>query len=238
MKKLLSLLVVLTAMAMLAGCDKETNPIDSSPTKKPTAPQVSLTGPNTNSTNQYAVQAQSFSQMFNGYTQFFTSFASMEGEQNGNTWTYTYNFGTMSETITVTQLTDGSYTWSVIFNGTDGNVTYTNWKAMEGTSSADNKSGSWKVYAENSTQLEAELAWNTDAQGNETGMLKAYTNGVLNEQLDIVNNIDGSGSMKMYQKKDLSNDLFLNIEITWIANGTGAYTLYDENGGVLESGTF
>jgi hypothetical protein len=238
MKKLSMISVVMLAMALLAGCDKDTNPIDSTPTKKPTAPQVSMTGPNTNSTDPYAQQAQSFSMMFNGYTQFFTAFASLEGEQNGNTWTYTYNFGTMSETITVTQQTDGSYTWTVVFNGVDGNTTYTNWKAMEGTSSADNKSGSWKIYAENSTQLEAELAWNTDAQGNETGMLKAYTNGVLNEQLDIVNNIDGSGSMKMYQKKNNSNDLFLNIEITWIANGTGAYTVYDENGVVLESGTF
>jgi hypothetical protein len=69
-------------------------------------------------------------------------------------------------------------------------------------------------------------------------MLRAYTNTALSEQLTIVNNIDGSGSMKMYQKKNNSNDLFLNIEITWIANGTGAYTVYDENGVVLESGTF
>lgn len=238
MKKLFSVLVVLTAMTLLAGCDKESNPIDDTPSKKPTAPTLSMSGPNTNSTNQFALQAQSFSQMFNGYAQFFTAFASLEGEQNGNTWTYTYNFGTITETITVTQQSDGSYTWAVIFNGTDGEVTYNNWKAMEGTSSADSKSGSWKVYTENSTQLEAELAWNTDAQGNETGMLKSYTNGVLNEQLDIVNNIDGSGSMKMYQKKNSSNDLFLNIEITWIANGTGAYTVYNENGAVVESGTF
>jgi hypothetical protein len=146
--------------------------------------------------------------------------------------------GTMTETITVTQLNDGSYTWSVVFNGSDGPDVYTNWKAFEGTSSADNKSGTWKIYAENSTQLEAELAWATDAQGNETGMLKVYENGVLNEQLDVVNNINGSGSVKLYQKKSSSNDLFLNMEIVWAANGTGSYTVYNENGTIAASGTF
>lgn len=238
MKKITTLLIVLATMLLIAGCDKDSNPIDTTPTKKPTAPQVAFHGPTTNSTNEYAITAQSLSQMFNGYASFFGIFAGLEGTQNGNTWTYTYTMGTMTETITVTQLNDGSYTWSVVFNGSDGPDVYTNWKAFEGTSSADNKSGTWKIYAENSTQLEAELAWATDAQGNETGMLKVYENGVLNEQLDVVNNINGSGSVKLYQKKSSSNDLFLNMEIVWAANGTGSYTVYNENGTIAASGTF
>lgn len=238
MKKNTTLLIALATMLMIAGCDKDSNPIDTTPTKKPSAPQVAFQGPTTNSTNEYALQAQMFSLMFNGYASFFGSFSELEGTQNGNTWTYSYTMGTMTQTITVTQLSDGSYTWSVVFNGTDGNITYVNWKAFEGTSSADNKSGTWKIYAENSTQLEAELAWATDAQGNETGMLKVYENGVLNEQLDIVNNINGSGSMKLYQKKSSSTVLFLHMDIVWAANGTGTYTVYDENGNITVTGTF
>jgi len=103
MKKITMLLIVFATMLIIAGCDKDSNPVDTTPTKKPTAPQVAFQGPTTNSTNQYAVQAQSFSQMFNGFASFFTVFSGLEGTQNGNTWTYTYTMGTLTETITMSR---------------------------------------------------------------------------------------------------------------------------------------
>lgn len=238
MKKLSSVVFVLLAIVLLAGCDKDSNPIDTTPTKKPTAPTVSFDGPTTNSTNEYAQQAQAFSQMFNGFASFFTAFSGLEGTQNGNTWTYTFSGGPWTETITVTQLPDNSYTWSIVINGVYEDVTVNNWKAFEGTSSADGKSGTWKIYAENSTLLEVELSWAADAQGNETGSMKFYQNGVLDEQLDIVNNVNGTGSMKLWDKKTSGTGLYLNIEITWLANGTGAYTVYNESGVITAQGTF
>ncbi|MDP1677568.1 MAG: hypothetical protein Q8L88_11975 [Bacteroidota bacterium] len=225
---------------LIVGCDKEESPASSS-TQKPSSPKVSFDGPNTQSTNTYAQQAKVFSQMFNGFALQFSTLAEMPGgTQNGNVWTYTYTVQGFTETITVELLGDGSYKWKIIFNGTEpgGSITYVNWIAFEGTSSADGKSGSWKFYGENTTVLEAEISWSTDAQGNETGILKTYTNGVLQEKLDIVNNVNGTGSMKLYDKKTATTDLYLSIDISWIADGTGTYTVYNEAGTVTASGTF
>lgn len=237
-------LLISTFVFLIVGCDKETNPASSS-TTKPTAPKVSFNGPNTQSTNTYAQQAKGFSQLFNGFATEFAGLTSLPGgTQNGNTWTYTYTVGNFTETITVELLTDGSYKWKVVFNGTDPNggvgnpVVYSNWTAFEGTSSADGKSGSWKFYEENKTILQAELSWTTDAQGNELGTLKTYTAGVLQEQLDIVNNVNGTGSMKLYVKKSASTAMYLNVDIAWIANGTGTYKVYNEAGILTDSGTF
>jgi hypothetical protein len=232
--------LVLTAGLLIVGCDKETNPTAAAP-KKPASPKVTFNGPTTNSTNPYATQAQGFSSMFNGFALEFSALADMPGGTlNGNVWTYTYNYGTFSETITIEQLADGSNKWKVVYNGTEpgGAITFNNWTAFEGTSSADGKSGSLKFYSENSTTLEAEISWTTDAQGNESGIIKTYSNGILGQEIDIINNIDNSGSMKSYMKKSASTAMYLNMEIAWIANGTGTYKVYTEAGVVADQGVF
>lgn len=233
---------IIAASLVMIGCDKETNPTAPT-TQKPTAPKVSFDGPNTQSTNPYAQQAKGFSQMFNGFAMQFSTLTDIPGgTQNGNVWTYTFNYGTFSETITVEVMGDGSYKWKVTYSGqyedNGTQVTLNNWTAFEGTSSADGKSGSWKFYMVNTTTLEAEILWSTDAQGNESGILKVYENGVLTEQLNIMNNVDGSGSMQLYSQKSNSTQTYLSMEITWLANGTGMYKIYNESGAITESGTF
>jgi hypothetical protein len=233
--------LIFTFAVMIVGCDKETSPAGPTPQPKPTSPKVSFSGPSTQSTNTYALQAQGFSQMFNSFATQFGALTSMPGgTQTGNTWTYSYTVQGFTETITVELLGDGSYRWKVIFNGTEpgDTVGFQNWTAFEGTSSADGKSGSWKFYEINKTILEAELSWTTDAQGNESGILKTYSAGVLEQELDILNNFDGSGSMKLYDKKSGSTTMYLNLEITWIANGTGAYKVYNDAGTITAQGTF
>ena len=232
-------LVLMFGLAFV-GCDKEKSP--TAPTaEKPKSPTIAtFTGPNTQSTNTYALEAKSFSQMFNGFGAQFSAYANIPGAtQNGNTWTYTYTVQGFTETITTELLGDGSSKWKIIFNGTEpgGSVTFVNWVVMEGTSSADGKSGSLKFYENNSTTLEAEISWTTDAQGNESGIMKTYTNGVTDNQIEVVNNIDGTGSMKVSGRKTGTTTLYLIVEISWLANGTGSYTSYTE-AGVATTGTF
>ena len=225
----------------LVGCDKTSDNPTNATTQKPTSPKVTFDGPNTTSSNSYALEAKSYSQLFNSLALQFSSLADMPGgTQNGNVWTYTYTAGSFTETISVEVLSDGSNKWKVMFSGTEtgSSVTYVNWVAFEGTSSADGKSGSQKFYEDNTTTIEVEISWSTSAQGNETGILKSYTSGVLDEQLEIVNNTDGSGSMKLYEKKSGSVETYLSLDISWITNGTGTYKLYNEAGTVTSQGTF
>lgn len=223
----------------IVGCEDEDSP--TTPAQKPTAPQVSFNGPNTNSTNQYAQQAKSTSQLFNSQGEMFNAFAQLPGTQNGNVWSYTITANGLTETITSELLSDGSYQWKIVLHGlyTDEGktVNVTNWTAFEGTTSANGKSGSWKIYETNSTAVSLELIWATDAAGNETGSIKMYSGGVLQEQLDIVNNIDGTGSLTFFQK-GTGTAVYKSMEITWIADGTGTYKIYNAAGAITSQGTF
>ena len=202
---LMSLIVVLLAALMIAGCSKN----ESSPTEPeggtPTIPTVSFKGPNTNSQDNNAVMVKSYVAAINALTTAFAPLAALPGVQNGNVWTWTYTDRTLTIRFTATRQGDGSYVWKMVLNGIDPDdqTVYNNWTAIEGTSSADSKSGSWKIYAENTTTLEAEYIWTT-VNNVLTGTLKEYTNNVVSYQTVVTNNPDNSGELKVYTQEELT----------------------------------
>ncbi|MCI0690543.1 hypothetical protein L0337_00885 [candidate division KSB1 bacterium] len=228
-----------TAAALLAlaiiGCSKN----DKSPTQPqnttPLLPSIAFIGPNTGSQDPNAQQAKLHIQTINGYTNILAPFAGLQGTPNGNSWTWTYNVQNLTATLTATQQSDGSYYWKLVLNGTDPNTntTYNNWAALDGTTSADGKNGSFKGYSPNTTTLLAQFAWATSSNGVLTGTFKLYDNtGAVTSQIDIGNNSDGSGEVR------LSTGGTLSFRAVWLANGSGQWWRYDANGNQIATGSW
>ncbi|MCK9409039.1 MAG: hypothetical protein WCX28_05745 [Bacteriovoracaceae bacterium] len=229
---------LIVAVAMI-GCKDEDSP--TTPAQKPTSPQISFSGPNTQSDNQYANQAKASAQSFNSQGELFKAFAQLPGTQNGNVWTYSFTANGLTETITSELLSNGSYRWKIVFDGLyeddDTTITVQHWTAFEGTTTADGKTGSWVVYEYNSTVKQGELIWASDASGNETGTFITYTHGVAEKKLEVVNNVNGTGKLIYYQT-GATGPMYKYLEISWLADGTGTYQIYKVDGSPDISGTF
>ena len=230
MKKIIVALAAVYLLALI-GCSKSSNPanVDTAPTTKPAIPTLTVTGPQTQSSDSYAQTAQLYASVVNVYANFAAPYSQLPATQNGNTWTYGINQGGFSVTITATYNSDGSYTWRMVLNGTESgsSVSYTNWTAMEGTTSADGKSGSWNIYYDNSTQESAAFSFSTNASGDVTSHLIAYNeDGTVDGKYDFINNHDNSGELSFY-----TNDVLV-MKITWQSDGTGSWWTYDEQTGV------
>ncbi|MHB9011693.1 MAG: toxin-antitoxin system YwqK family antitoxin [Ignavibacteriaceae bacterium] len=224
------------SLLVISGCSKKGNPIQP-PANPPALPSVTFKGPNTNSTDQYAQLTENYVLNFKEFSSYMTAFANMSAAQNGNTWTWTYKFGALTETMTTTQNSDGSYSWKVVFNGkasSNDTIYYTNWTLLQGTTSTDGKNGSWTIYYENTTIMLAEYNWNTSSGGVLTGTLKTYDNGGnVQSSINVVNNSDGSGSVEDY------TGTVLIFKSVWQANGSGQWWTYDSStGGQVGTGSW
>jgi hypothetical protein len=215
---------------ILAGCSKK----DDSPTEPqvtaPTVPTLVFKGPNTNSTDQNAQMVKSYVSAINTFTTMFAPYQYLQSVKDGNTWTWTYTEGTLTVKMTAIPQNDGSFLWKMIFNGKDpsSNLTYSNWTAMEGSTSGDGKSGNWKIYDDNTTILAGDFTWAT-ANNVLTGTQKDYSNGVSTGQIVVVNNPDNTGEMRVY------SGTAMTYKATWTAAGAGTWWTYNSSG--TQSGT-
>ncbi|MDD8017576.1 MAG: hypothetical protein PHP42_04325 [Bacteroidota bacterium] len=226
--EIVSFLVIL---ALISGCKKsDANPTTPPSPGQPAAPSITFKGPNTHSTNQYADVAKINASVMSGQMAVLKSVDSLHGIQSGTIWTFTYNAGTYTSTITAEQQTSGNVKWKIVVNGTIDTVTVTNWTAYEGESNTAGKNGSWKLYEVGKATLAADLAWGTNIQSMLTGTLNTYQNTIPKSKIEIANNADSSGGMKIYDLKTATATLYLKIDILWQANGTGTYDVYDEAG--------
>ncbi|HEX2960398.1 MAG TPA: hypothetical protein VHO43_01315 [Ignavibacteriales bacterium] len=228
MRKLYSVFILLLAVLLISSCSKEEkNSVEpeGNNDKAPGLPNVAFKGPNTQSTDQYAIITKTSVESFNTYPLLINSiFSAVQPTSSNGEWKWVVNpGGTASETFTGKRNSDGSYTWALILNGTIQNDSYSNWKAFEGTTSADGKSGNWKIFDENSTTLVGEYSWSTNASGILTGILLEYDNGAASGKMEVINNPDNSGSLKIYHNN------VLELMSTWKTDGTGTWHSY-ENG--------
>jgi hypothetical protein len=236
MKKHLNLAGLVAGILALAiiGCSKNNSPTQSQNTP-PSLPSIAFNGPNTSSQDQNAQQAKLHILTINGYTNILAPFFGLKGAPTGNSWTWIYNVQTLTATLTATQQSDGSYNWKLVLNGTDASTTttYNNWTALDGTTSADGKTGSFKVYSPNTTTQLAQFSWSTNPSSVLTGTFKLYDNsGAVISQIDIVNNSDGSGEVR------LSTAGTLSFRAVWQTNGSGQWWRYDANGNQTATGSW
>jgi hypothetical protein len=218
---------------ILSGCSKD----DSSPTEQqvtaPTVPALVFKGPNTASTETNAQMIKSYVAAMNTFTTMFAPYQYLQSVRDGNTWTWTYTEGTLTVKMTSTSQSDGTYLWKLIFNGKDpsSTLTYNNWTGMEGSTSADGKSGSWKIYDDNTTTIAGDFSWST-TNNILTGTQKEYTNGTSTGQIVLVNNPDNTGEMRVY------TGTVVTYKATWTATGSGQWWTYGSTGAQTGTGSW
>lgn len=224
MKKFNSLVIVLLLSLAVTSCSKKDDNPAAPKDEPPGIPSVSFKGPNTNSTDQWAIYTKSSVESMNAYPMMLSAFSSANPTSKDGQWRWELSpVAGFTESFTGTRNSDGSYTWVLMLNGTYEGSTYSNWKALEGTTSSDGKSGSWKAFEDNTTVLTADYTWSTSSTGVLSGTFKGYENSVVTGKIEITNNPDNSGSLLVYNSGELM------FKSTWIANGTGQWWGY-ENG--------
>ncbi|MGE5682866.1 MAG: hypothetical protein ACM34K_18520 [Bacillota bacterium] len=241
MKKLSFFVILFLVSVMIASCSKkDNNPAGPENTDNqtnnqtaPSIPKPSFRGPATSVSNEITNQIKTFIDEFNAYSLVLNNiFSSVQPANSGNEWKWVLKHdNNATETFTATRSSDGNFTWNVVKNGTIDTVTYTNWKSFEGTTSKDGKSGGWKLYSYNTTDVAAQISWSSGDLGN-TGVLVVNENSVLKFKTEIVNNSNKSGSLKYYIE---GPTIFWQAD--WNTDGTGTWKVYS-HGVEKNSGKF
>jgi len=232
MRKLL-LAGLAVAMTAMVGCDKKDNNPTSPGGTAPTIPviQIQTSIPDT-TTNPYAQSARSQVAATNAYFSFGSIFNSMQATNSGNTWTWTYTAGGLTETFTATKQGDGSYTWKLTMNGSDGSHTYSNYTLYEGASSADGKSGNWAIYSYGDTTY-VKFQWSTDASGVLTGTMDDMNGSTVANRMVITSRPDKSGQIVWYQATSTMQEKWV-----WLTTGHGSFYTYPTPGDANPVGTW
>lgn len=229
--------LVFTALLLfafiLAGCSKDGSSPSEPQVTAPTVPTLVFKGPSTTSTETNAQMVKSYVSAVNMFTTMFAPYQYLPSTRDGNTWTWTYTEGTLTVKMTSTAQSDGTNLWKLILNGQDQSdgVTYNNWTGMEGSTSGDGKSGSWKIYEANTTIIEGDFSWATN-NNILTGTQKEYTNGTSTGQIVLVNNPDNTGEMRMYE------GTVMTYKATWTAAGAGQWWTYNSSGTQTGTGSW
>lgn len=223
----------LATLLMIAGCSKN----DSSPTESqsstPPLPNIVFRGPASSTNDPGLILLQSYVSNANSLALAFAPFAFVTPVHSGNTWTWTFVNKTLTMALTAVNQTDGTYVWNLFLDGVDATdgTSYAHWLGVEGTTSADGKSGSGKTFVRNKSTVSSEFNWST-TNNILTGTLKPYLNGVMAGQTVIVNNPDNSGEVRAYTGS------ILVYKSVWLSNGSGQWWTYDANGVQTGSGSW
>ncbi|MBU1698554.1 MAG: hypothetical protein KJ970_14920 [Candidatus Eisenbacteria bacterium] len=152
---------------------------------------------------------------------------------------------------------DGTdFVWIITLNGTCDSGSYSNWVAVRITVNEDGTQGTFVMYEQNSTTVAFTLAWTSNAtsgtwtlysgtqsQSNLIGIMTWVDNGDGTEEWTWtipemtrwemqLSSSGTSGWYKAYYWDDDGQVWWLRTEITWMINGTGTMTTYDEEGAV------
>jgi hypothetical protein len=226
MQKILAF-VLIVLLTLCIGCKKDESSTTSPTTTTTTIPTVTFKGPSSSET--HAQTANTYAQSMNGVMSASAAFSALPASTSGNVSTWSYSYGGLTETFTGKKQSDGSYTWTWVFNGSDGTHTYNNWTFWSGTTSADGKTGSWSFYEYGTTHSVEDLNYTT-VNGVLSGTWLIYnTSGVVASKIVIINNTDNSGEFDWYY-----DGTTLYEKVTWTASGTGTWATYNPVG----SGTF
>jgi hypothetical protein len=228
---------VFVAMALLlAGCSK------SSTSTGGTAPKLAaptFSGPSSTSstadTSSGAIYAKSVASLFNATSSTYMGFFAGNGTQSGNTWSWTYTYGGFTATWSATSSSSG-YDWKLVYNGVQDNVTFSNWTALSGSETTDGKSGSWTIFYPPTTVAAYQLTWSTGSDGTLTGTIQVNndTTGSVEYKQVFTNKTDKSGELVVYYGSGPQKEW----DIIWNADGSGSYTMWDEQNNAVASGTW
>jgi hypothetical protein len=217
--------IMILAAFLLFSCSKDSS---TSPEKTtPDAPQAIEASAPAKAPAEVDTVIEEYNGYFVNWLQWIECFNDVDAVVSGDTliWTYETQNG-FKITLKSFKNEDGSTSWQLWFEG--GAQNYTKWLVMEGTVSADKKSGYWEIYGYGLEYVLMTSSWVIDEQGNIT-----INYNILGIQYDIVNNADGSGSLIKWYNKDENKKAF---EAVWLADGSGWWKMYNYDGSVLHEG--
>ncbi|HEX2960397.1 MAG TPA: hypothetical protein VHO43_01310 [Ignavibacteriales bacterium] len=224
MKKWHSFVILLLFPVLITSCSqKDNNPESSENQDVVSLPGLSFMGPNTASRDQYAAQTKSQISLANNYAQIISSpFTHSQPSKSGNTWNWIFEAGGgATESLTAVKNTDGTISWEMILNGNIYGKNYSSWKVLDGTTSADQKKGTWNIYDENAAIPAARLSWISDESGAVYATLTTYSLSVLTGKKEIINRPDKSGELKVYGDNGIET-----FQAVWQSDGSGQWKSY------------
>ena len=233
-KKLTGCFLMMLVFLLVVGCSEDespTKPANSEPTTQPPAWDVDTIkvpqkmAESQDPKAQLAVCYITLANTISGYGLYILPPSTDEefpgtSSQDGLFWTYTWTV----EDLTITEKiweTEDKYVWHLIFNGTDGEFTYENWKFIHAEATKDGKSGHMIVYEHGTTEVEVQWTWNTDAQGVYTFVMTSD-----DDRIEITVNLDYSGKLEFFEEVD--DNYVLSLKVEWQSDGTGQWWVYED----------
>jgi hypothetical protein len=214
--------IVVLLGIVLAGCssDNSTQPKEEAPDLNAIFPVVQ-TPPATNAPPKAQYWVESFTIFSQLANQYFNQFSGLEGTYENGKWKWTLTSYGITYSYYV-EATDTSYIWYLVLDGTStipGDTTsFQNWKAIEGYTSLDGKSGSLKAYWPNSTILAWEWVWEINANNDYFATFYVYDEGGAPlEKAELTIYADGSGELNGYEY--LNGQWTLVGSFSWDAAG-------------------
>lgn len=221
-RTIISILLIISMVMLQCSKSDSTKPDEQPPDVSQILPEIeypSTTGAPLEA-QIWITQFQLFTQVSNLY--FGQLYETNAVYENGKwKWSFTY----MGVTITFyAEKTQTAWNWYMIFNGTytdpetNESITFNNWKAFEGSTALDGKSGSVKYYIENSTIPFLTLDWSLDNSDNYFATLIVYDEtGAFLNKIELTIYSDGSGELKGYEY--MYGEWTLIVNMTWDTEG-------------------
>lgn len=230
MKTLRIALVLLLGTTMLMGCfdNKILSDDDESAPQIPTL--IIFKGPSSNNApaDLKAKIDELNSKTSTGFN--YLSLATVSSPSvDGVVSTWEVSYGELDAVIVAEKKSDDTVDWAITVNGSNSSVSYNNWTAMEGNANMGGTEGDWNIYHENSTVVLADFYWTVDDNDVRNGFLSLSEEDATYE---IVNSPDHSGNVVV---KEGSVTIYHAI---WDETGAGSWTRWDEQGNLIESGSW
>lgn len=154
-------------------------------------------------------------------------------KETSGEWEYEWQEGNLAKTLKITTST-GRITWQMYYDGTKDGNTYNDWRCMDAVQSSDRTSGHVHLFKPGGQHIGIEWVWYTLANSDYKFIMQTYTEPC--SKLDIVSKPDKSGKLERFSKNSQGN-LVYDLRITWNADGTGAWWIY-EDGKQTDYGTW
>lgn len=234
--RLFSILLIMISLIGINGCSEDNSdpgsPESGNNNTPPSLPSVNFPAPRSDNRNPVMSLISGYVQSINVLRIYSDAVKGIEAERQNDNWVWSYVRDSLTITLTASQLPNGDYQWNVFLSGTKDNSFYDNWLSAAGISSADGKTGTWKIFRDNSTILEGEYLWDKSADGTITGTAIAYRDGAETGRIELLNHPDSSGQVIVY----VLDNLFFKAD--WQTDGSGHWWRYGFNGSVLDEGTW
>lgn len=240
MKKGIIILTLATVLIVAACSKKDNNPVTPTTEEAPQLNLQNITVPDAmqQSSDMHAQTVVVYMQMANIFVSSMAGYINPPSDlgpatRQGNVWEYNWTLDALKVIVRITDDSD-QFSWVTQFQGSDANYTYQNWIAYRATQSKDAKSGSFTVYAPNTTLVIGEYTWNLDDAGALHFNLVTTALQQGNAYAGVLN-ADKSGTLEISQAADGQNVLLEKYQ--WNADGSGQWWTY-ENGEIKESGSW